>query len=75
MRRLLRSLMAWSIIDEGEEMPPDAPVNAASATRREHETKQREYTQRIEDAAIAIYNACSSDVRTYIDHLDNPADM
>ena len=67
--------MAWSIIDEGEEMPPDAPVNAAAATRRQNETKQREYTQRMEDAATAIYNACSSDVRPYIDHLDNPADM
>ena len=75
MRRLLRSLMAWSIIDEGEEMPPDAPANAPSTTRREHETRQREYIQRTEDAATAIYNACSSDVRPYIDHLDNPADM
>ena len=75
MRRLLRSLMAWSIIDENEEMPPDAPQGATAAIRSQHQTKQQEYTQRVEDAATAIYNACSSDVRPYIDHLDNPANM
>ena len=75
MRRLLRSLMAWSIIDENEEMPPDAPQDATAAIHCQYQIKQQEYAQKAEDAATATHNACSSDVRPYIDHLGNPADM
>ena len=75
MRRLLRSLLAWTIVGENEQQPPDAPQGANAVTRRMHQSKQQQYFQRFEDAAIAIYNACSSDVRPYIDDLDHPADM
>ena len=74
MRRLLRSLMSWSIIDEDEEMPLPWALLLQHVVSM-HQTKQQEYTQRIGDAATAIYNACSSGARPYIDHLDKPADM
>lgn len=67
--------MAWSIIEENEGMPPDAPPNASGAVCREHHIKQQGYSQRVEDVATTIYNAFSNDVRPHIDHLDSPADM
>lgn len=68
-------LDTWSIIDENEEMPPNAPQGATAAIRCQHKSKQQEYTQRVEGAATANYNACSSDVRPDIDHLNNLADV
>ena len=77
MRRLLRSLMAWSIIGDNEQTPPDAPQGTTAAFRLQHQTKQQGYTQslRVEDAATAIYNACSSDVRPHIDNRTRHAEL
>ena len=45
MRRLLRSLMAWTILGENEQQPPDAPQGANTTTRQMPQTKQQQYLQ------------------------------
>jgi hypothetical protein len=75
MRRVLRALLAWTIVDGTEDIPPIAAPRATPAQRAAAELQRTNYIQRREDAAAAIYNACSVGVRVYIDDIDDPEDI
>jgi hypothetical protein len=75
MRRILRAILAWNIVDGTESIPPLEGPGATPAERTAAELRRMNYIQRYEDAATVIDNMCSVSVRIYIDDIDNPEDM
>jgi hypothetical protein len=75
MRRMLRAILAWTIIDGTKSIPPLAAPGATPAERAAAELQWTNYIQCREDAAAMIYNACSIGVSVYIDDIDDPEDM
>jgi hypothetical protein len=75
MRRVLRAILAWNIVDGTESIPPLVAPGATSVERSAAELQRTNYIQCREDAAAVIYNMCSVGVRIYIDDIDDPEDM
>jgi hypothetical protein len=75
MRRMLQAILAWTIVNGTESIPPLAAPGATPAERATAELQWTNYIQCHEDAAAMIYNACSVTVRIYIDDIDDPEDM
>jgi hypothetical protein len=85
MTRLLIAMDGWEITNGQETLPslPTAPAEGAPAAavlayeaKLEKATdKQVDYKRRKNDAAAAMYNACSVGVRIYIDDSFDPAAM
>jgi hypothetical protein len=75
MRRILRAILAWNIVDRTESIPPLAVPGATPAERSAAELQRMNYIQCREDAAAVIYNTCSVGVHVYIDDIDDPEDM
>jgi hypothetical protein len=75
MRRILRAILAWNIVDGTGSIPPLEGPGATPAERSAAELRRTNYIQRREDAATVIYNVCSVSVRIYIDDIDDPEDM
>jgi hypothetical protein len=71
MRRLLKSLRAWNIVAGDEEEPAAPAANASEKVTQ----KYKDYLDRKDDAALCIYNACSTSVRVHIYDIDDPAEM
>jgi hypothetical protein len=75
MRRILRAILAWNIVDGTESIPPLAAPGATPAERSTAKLQRMNYIQRRKDAAAVIYNAGSVSVHVYIDDIDDPEDM
>jgi hypothetical protein len=75
MRCVLRALLAWTIVDGTEDIPPIAAPKATPAQRAAAELQWTNYIQCCEDAVAAIYNACSVGVRVYIDDINHLGDV
>ena len=74
-RRLLCALRAWSIV-VGDEVateipPPGTGLNGVNKAKKCLE----DFQQRQEDAALVIYNSCSTALHSYIDKIDDPKVM
>jgi hypothetical protein len=75
MHRMLRAILACTIVDGTESIPPRTAPRATPADRAAAELPRTNYIQRGEDVAAMIYNACSVAVRIYIDDIDDPEDI
>jgi hypothetical protein len=75
MRRILRAILAWNIVDGTESIPPLEGSGATPTERSVAELRRTNYIQCREDVAAVIYNACSVSIHIYIDDIDNPEDM
>jgi hypothetical protein len=75
MRRILRAILAWNIVDGTESIPPLAAPGATPVERSAAELQRMNYIQRREDVAAVIYNTCCVGVHVYIDDIDDPEDM
>jgi hypothetical protein len=72
---MLRAILAWTIVDGTQSIPPLAAPRATPAEGAAGELQWTNYIQCREDAAAIIYNACSVGVRVYINDIDDPEDM
>jgi hypothetical protein len=75
MRRILRAILAWNIVDGTESIPPLAAPGATPAERSAAELQRTNYIQCREAATAVIYNAWSVCVHIYIDDIDDPEDL
>jgi hypothetical protein len=75
MRRILRAILAWNIVDRTESIPPLEGSRATPAERSVAELWRTNYIQCHEDTAAVIYKACSVGVYIYIDDIHDPEDM
>ena len=77
MRRLLRMVRAWNIVEGREQLPPLPPggLSSQTATAVAARARRDDFEVRRDEAAGIIYNACSPPVRIFIDGIDDPADM
>ena len=69
---ILRAAQAWRIVI-GEEQPPEAPRNTASAIQERYEEKRDKFNVRYDIAAATLYHSCTSTVQPYITGDSNPA--
>jgi hypothetical protein len=75
MRFLLQSIDGWNIVI-GEEDEPDKPAaDADRDTKRDYKADCKDYWSRYREAAGAIFNACSEEVRVFLKGMQDPEHM